>query len=139
LADLSHPAEDLNQCGEITPGGVYTCHCQAVLLVSVNNHTNMILYLVLWIASLAIAIIVTRLVFDIPKFSRRSDTIAEASANTVELLKQQNELLTLLVYAAYDGKKIALVNKTTSSVKMVDVAELKGYDLSLYEVQVLSK
>jgi membrane-anchored glycerophosphoryl diester phosphodiesterase (GDPDase) len=99
----------------------------------------MVVYLIFWIVSLIAAIVITRLVFEIPKFSKKADAISETSNESLELLKKQNELLTLLVHAAYQNKKIALINKTTSGVKTIDVSELKNHTLGLYDIEVLSK
>lgn len=99
----------------------------------------MILYITIGVLSLALGIIITRLVFEIPKFSKRADDTVDLQRVSAELLKRQNDILTLLMHSEFDGKKIALINKATSSVKTIDISELKDYDLSLYDVQVLKK
>lgn len=99
----------------------------------------MLIYVILWIVSLAISIAITRIVFEVPKFSNKVDNISDLHAATVELLRKQNDMLTLLLHANFDNKKIGLINKTTSAVKTIDISQLSNYDLSQYDIQILSK
>jgi hypothetical protein len=65
----------------------------------------MLIYIGVWLISLVICIIVTRLVFEIPKFSKRADEISDINRVTTELLHKQNEILTLLLHVSFEGKK----------------------------------
>jgi hypothetical protein len=99
----------------------------------------MIIYLIVYIVALIISIFITRAVFEIPKFSKRADDVIDVTIANAELLKKQNQLLSLLVQVAYENKKIGLINKTNGAVKVIDVSELKDYDLEHFDIQVLAK
>ena len=84
----------------------------------------MLVYFILWIISLIIGIFITRAIFEISKFSKRSDELVDAHTISCELLRKQNDTLTLLLHASFENKKIGLINKSTSSVKMIDITEI---------------
>lgn len=99
----------------------------------------MVLYLVVWVISILVCIVITRLAFEIPKFSKRVDDIVDVNSINNVLMRKQNDILMLLLHASFENKKIGLINKTNSSVKIIDISELNDYDLSLYNVEVLAK
>lgn len=97
------------------------------------------LFTIIWLISLALTIFIVRLTFEIPKFSKRSDELITTQHTTVELLRAQNELLALILRSALENKKIGLINKATSEIKIIDASELKNYKLSDYDVQIQTR
>ncbi len=99
----------------------------------------LLFYFIGLIACILITVYFTRYIFRVDNINNKLEAIAENTTMQNEILRQQLQNQNILITTSLQGCKIALTNKFTKKVAVIEPSELNNYNLNEYTIDILKK